>query len=699
MSKLLKSKILLGVMIFAVMFVGFAVVKTASAEGCDLGSVTLKQGMKSDAVLCLQTKLGVTPATSYFGSITKGKVVAYQAANTLTPDGIVGAKTKAALAGITTPGTFPAGCTSNTGYSTTTGLSCAATELPAGCTSTEGYSSTTGAKCDSGTGSTTLTGGAGTVSAYALLSSPANNREVIQAGSDTKVMGFSVEADTSSDLQLTAVKVELCNDSTPGAHCDTFNGTANRAFNKYAKEVSIMLGSNELARASASDFTEDNNYSKTMTLSGGANAIIKAGKVANLYVLVSGINNLDSNDHGKTWGIDVTSVRYVDAQGGMISEDPAVAARTFTFETPTTSGDLNINLLVASDSPDTSVVEVDDVTNTDGVLLLKGTLKASGDDLMIKELQTTITPANTGELATIASAFILKINGEEVQSLDALACDTGGDICDGDISGAAADTYTFDNVDFKLTKGSTATIEIVANVNDIEAGLFDEGDSLTADITLSDAGNIIRDTAGDDLVAGDKTGSILGRVQSFESEGIIVKVTSTSTSVTPDGDGATYLDGGQFTWTVDIKAFGDKAVYINRNNANVVATTTADDNAEIGYTIEYSGGDALTSVGATSSESDADVTDATGDSGAYGAAYNAETFYKIAQGTTGTFTFSVSGTNQTDAKQVRAYLDNIEWTTDNVEDATGASDALVADVNDYIFDITDVSKTPYKSIS
>ena len=56
--------------------------------------------------------------------------------------------------------TFPAGCTSTVGYSTTNGAACngtstATTSFMSGCTSTIGYSTTTGAACNGGTTATT----------------------------------------------------------------------------------------------------------------------------------------------------------------------------------------------------------------------------------------------------------------------------------------------------------------------------------------------------------------------------------------------------------------------------------------------------------------------------------------------------------------------------------------------------------------
>ena len=93
-------------MIVAVMIVGVAMVMpTAAKADCSI-SMTLKQGMRNTEVSCLQAKLAVTPATGYFGTITKAAVMAYQANHDLKADGVVGPLTRATLATqvIVTPG-------------------------------------------------------------------------------------------------------------------------------------------------------------------------------------------------------------------------------------------------------------------------------------------------------------------------------------------------------------------------------------------------------------------------------------------------------------------------------------------------------------------------------------------------------------------------------------------------------------------
>ena len=154
MSNLLKSKYLLGVMILAAVVIAFAFAMfatTALAADCSITS-TLRVGSKGDQVKCLQAAVGAT-ADGIFGPKTKAAVVAWQASVGLVADGVFGPKSNAAWSGGSMSMTYPAGCTSGTGYSPTTGMPCTGmmSGYPAGCTSASGFSATTGQPCSGGT--------------------------------------------------------------------------------------------------------------------------------------------------------------------------------------------------------------------------------------------------------------------------------------------------------------------------------------------------------------------------------------------------------------------------------------------------------------------------------------------------------------------------------------------------------------------
>src|SRR3990167_8678645 len=152
----LKGVKLLAISVLAVAMLatfGMVAVQTAGAAECSITS-TLRVGSKGDQVKCLQATVGVV-ADGSFGPKTKAAVMALQSSVGLVADGVFGPKSRAAWSGGgSTSMMYPAGCTSTSGYSPTTGTKCDSgtmtTTLPAGCTSTSGFSTTTGVSCSTG---------------------------------------------------------------------------------------------------------------------------------------------------------------------------------------------------------------------------------------------------------------------------------------------------------------------------------------------------------------------------------------------------------------------------------------------------------------------------------------------------------------------------------------------------------------------
>ncbi len=107
-----------------------------------------------------------TASTGFFGAGTFKAVKAFQGANGISKTGSVGPNTRAKILQIScampvqdvaesdavipdtgSTSVLPSGCTSTTGFSSTTGVRCTATSLPEGCTSNTTFSPTTGVRC------------------------------------------------------------------------------------------------------------------------------------------------------------------------------------------------------------------------------------------------------------------------------------------------------------------------------------------------------------------------------------------------------------------------------------------------------------------------------------------------------------------------------------------------------------------------
>ena len=550
MSNLLKSKFFLGALVVAVMFVGAVAVKatTASADCAATITSTLKVGSSGAQVSCLQTIVGAT-ADGAFGPMTKAAVMAWQSGHGLTADGVVGPMTRAALMGAPT-GNFPAGCTSASGYSTTTGAPCntgTSAGLPAGCSSTVGYSPLTGTKCDSGSTSTPtgpLAGTDGTISDINRLSQY-NAEEVGSGQEDVKVLGFEVEASNDGDIQINSVKLRFDSNGNNSLDSDRLED--------YLDGVTVWMGSKEVGSVDVEDFTKDSTglYTKVVSLSG---AVVRADETESFYVSVDAVNNLDSGDiDSDSWTIAVDNLRFVDGGGVVTTETSAIPTDmdwdaagdgvALAFVSFSSASDTELKVSTNS-TPAAGSLKADDTDDTEGVVLLKGKLKLEGDsDVLLDALPITLT--STGDsISALTSSVTLTIDGEEFTESTGANCidDTdfdGADSCDA----ATVAGVLFDNLDLDIAAGETVNFTVSADINDLEntgvtATDFDAGDSLTASLTTTGRGYIVAENEqGDQLTdSSEMTGSAIGEAQSFYADGVNVDMgTTTYTSVTDSG--------------------------------------------------------------------------------------------------------------------------------------------------------------------
>ncbi len=507
----------------------------AHAETCSVGMTDLTVGSTGAAVECLQKTLVaaghlVMPAGvnyGYFGSLTQSAVAKWQTAKGIMPAaGYFGPKSRAAFTGVAGGSTSCA-----TPFDPLTGKPC-----------------TTGGTTTPNAGGP-LEGGAGTVDSYTLLST-LNNEEVGEDEEDVEVAGLEVEVDEGSDIEITAVKLVFD------------EGTAGSDFEDYATEVSVWLDGEEVGRADADKFNDDNNWTSTISLDG---AIIRADETADLTVAVSGISNLDSGDAQDTWTVDFRQVRFVDADGATVSEDPGTAARTFSFEAFATAADAEFKIQEDDTNiNDARTIEVDATDDTDGVEVLSFTMEAEGDsDLEIKNYAVSVTVTGAANTDDVLAGLSLWIDGEEVATADTVS------------SGGSTEDYIFDDVDYVLEAGDEVEAVIKADFLSI-ADALDEGDTIAFAIN-EDIDHIttriqVEDEAGENLADADLTGSVTSGAFELRSVGIMVTLVSVDEETLVD-DGSDD-DTGIFTIKVNVEAFGG-TVYVASSSQATTANTIA----------------------------------------------------------------------------------------------------------------------------
>jgi len=646
------KKFLIGT--FVVLALGVAMVASAAY---DFGPTTLKVGSSGVYVSTLQSFVGAT-ADGSFGPMTKAKVMAWQASNGLVADGVFGPMSKA-KANATGPVVNDDLCPNGK----TVASSC--TVLPAGatgplCPNGQTVASNCGANGGTPTG---LVGTSGEISDINQIASY-NNEEIGDGENDVKVMGFDVVASNDGDIALKSIKLTL--DDSPY----TVTGGASTRLSDYVDSVSVWMGSEKVGTADSADFTKESTgvYSKTITLS---NAVIKADETEKFYVSVDAISNLDSGDITyESWSVGINNIRYIDGEGVVTTYSATDINTTaanldwstagngvgMSFVSYSTSADTELKISLDSNSPDSQAVEVSTTANTDGVVLLKGKMKLTGTSNVWLDSMPILFTTGATNVSDVASTVYLTIDGQEFSE----STTTG-----------TTNTVAFDNLDLTLVAGSTVSFTISADVNNIEAGVFDEGDTLSAVITetQTDAATyIVENTEGDALIDDEKTGAASGETQAFYSKGISVKLVGTPTSVVSTaGDPAATTptsDTGTFKITFEVTAFGDD---MRIDDDVIVDTSTYTTVDQLSYS------QAGTYAFASTSGTLASTT---------GATHDTESFL-VEEGTPETFTVTVVGLASDTASQdcfKSVKIEGIGWTT-------GSADAVGANI--YTFDLAD----------
>lgn len=577
----------------------------ASANAAYMHTVTLKQGSTGSQVMSLQQTLNMTSCkvsasgagapgmeTTAFGPKTKVAVQCFQASNGLTADGVVGPMTGSVLAAVTggsTGGNYPAGCTSAAGFSPTTGQPC----------NGSGSSNNNGGS---------LSGGAGDLESAELISS-ISNEDVGEDEEDVKVLGLELEADNGSDLSFTSIRVEFEEQGAGGSD----------DLEDYATEVTVWLGSTQVGSADVEDFDEDDGiFNETITLS---NAVVDAGESEDLFVAVTAANNIDSDDLGSSnndWDVGVVNLRYVDAQGAVVTENSLDdigsdlstdedETEDFQFVSFASAADVELIVDENGDEDDinnshTVTVDADDETEAEPLLAF--TLEAEGDsDITVIDLPVHFLTNDTN-ISTVISEVSLFHGDDEIASEDIDGTGT-------------SEVVTFEDLDIVISAGDEEEFWIKATILDQDGNytsgtatlVASVGSAQTNAIDAEDESETELENSPDDQLTGSATG---GTLTLSTSEAVVTigddEVTGTST----DSDDA--YEYGTYTFEITISAEGDDAV-----------TFDADD--DIDFTIL--GGSDSTATSINFYKLSGDATD------------NGSNSFTIADGDDATFSFSV----------------------------------------------------------
>jgi hypothetical protein len=520
-------------------------------------------------------------------------------------------------------------------------------------------------------GDGTLGTGEGDITSVDEVSTSDSN---IPEGDTGEVFGFTTEIE--GDVQIDRIDVFM--------QVVTTAGTNSEDPQDYFDSAKLLVDGTEVADMDVSDFDDDSVWN--IVTDGATTDDEFRLRFSNLalnfadgdepeFVVSFDTNSvIDSGDLTADWTIGLAddSIRFVDGRGFSDttgdSADPGGIEEDFGFENEEVA---ELNVQSSANDPEATLFEVSDTDTTDGVEIFVFEIEEqNGVDANVDGLTITVTSTVTADESAVMGDAHLMHGTDELDS----------------VSVPSTGILVFENLDLDIDADGSEELSLEVDVEEMDGATLAEGATVTAAFTsIDDASDDNGNDEGDMTISGTPS----SETHEFRTEGIMVEVTEADTDITNDDNGATFVSPFEFSWTVEITAFGDD-VFINKDSADIVVSSTAGDVDQL-YDIEESAGTAVTGSGTITSTADT----ATGDSGAYTAAYNGEFFFKILDGDTETFTITVTGVNSADTKQIRGLLNDIEWTTDFVDDTSGGSDAGTAAINAYTFNLGEDAATPY----
>jgi peptidoglycan hydrolase-like protein with peptidoglycan-binding domain len=381
--------------------------------------------MTQSAVAAYQTSKGISPASGYFGPVTRASVNSMMV--------------------VTTPGTTP------------------------------GTTPTT-------PGTTTLEGTDGTISDVSTLSQY-SNEEVGENEEEVKVLGFEIEASTDGDILVKSAKLSFDPTGNSGSdHLDDYIDSVDVWMGSTHIGSSDVDGFNQ---GSNDIYTKTVNFGSGVVVNSDEKEkfYVTVNAVGNLD---SGDITGDSWTIGvdSVRFEDGSGVVTTESAEG----DLPISGVAINFVDFGTSANTELKISTASDSPEAGVVMIDEEDSTDDVVLLIGKLRLDGSsDALIDEFPVTFTATGASDLDQVTGSVKLILDGEEYsESLSTSSVLTATVTFDNlDFTLGAGDTVEFsvladiNDVDTgNLDEGDTITASVTSTNRDYIDAENEEGDQL-----------------------------------------------------------------------------------------------------------------------------------------------------------------------------------------------------------------------------
>ena len=459
--------------------------------------------------------------------------------------------------------------------------------------------------------------------------------------------GESTIEEGDEDVEIGEITVEFTNGDAEISRLDvTLSGaTSDQPWDAF-DTISLWVDGDMIAEVDASDeddyLDEDIGELRFSNL----NLVGMEDEEMEIVVAASVQNNLD-DDETTDWDLQVTSMRFFDADGvAETVEDPANGdVSEFEIEEAGENEELNVSL--ASSNPDSTDIVVDTDSDTDDVTIMIADIEAEDNDIELNRVVVRVDTSAT--TADVVDDIRVVIDG---QSFDAESFDNTDGLDEGysETNGNTSVWYLFDiDGDVVIDEDDEVEMEVVVDFNDTDDGAnYSNGTAISA--TVGTAELLEWEAEGaDDLEHSSPnqfSGSANGEDHLLVADGIILPLDGVETSTDTQGDND---QTGIFTIDFEVTAVeGD--FYITDDVFEGGVATTG-----VKYSVDGPG--SATSSGVLSSTGDEDTTDV----------------FTVREGETETFTLTVT-VDASATGQHRVTLTEVNYTDeDDGESGVGSS--------------------------
>jgi peptidoglycan hydrolase-like protein with peptidoglycan-binding domain len=344
--------------------------------------------------------------------------------------------------------------------------------------------------------SSDLSGGDGDIQDISETTS--GTETTLGEGKTEDVVGFDLEADDNSDLEVTSVRVEIATEA----------GESSR-LTRYLEEVAITLDGEVVGSVDASDFSRDGATSTaTIALD---DAMVEAGEEVRFYVTLTAAESINDSELDAELNVVVDRVRVEDASGAVLTEDVDNVSTTVDFEDATANDDARIKSDSATRDAGLLKVEENKSSEEFDVLTFKFDVDEDSSDLVVLEIPVEFSIDNgstTGvlDVEDMIKDLWIEVDGEKYDDFD---WGTNVQIA-ANATEVATATITIDEGDLEIAADDVVDAVVFVEFNE-QDGNYSEGTTIEASVTGSD---IVAENTEGDVFAVD--GSASGEAQTLQ---------------------------------------------------------------------------------------------------------------------------------------------------------------------------------------